>query len=777
MDSAEGGGLYADLEVGNVLSTHTFLLLVDESPVLRSRAGLVKALKRYLKCWIPILNRVGAEAALLALPSDIAWIWFVHLCQPQQYYKDFTKLTGKFPTHRGANPVAAALRPRGGQAWLNTAKIWKTYYPTEAFENLEADDSLPAISDTLHLSSHELTDRLVSEAQTQLNFYYQVSLPHYQSRLFLERAIERYKKYLDLCGRYPKEHFLPPYDVNLVWRTHMACGVKYVEESIKVAGRMLVHDSNILQLAFGNTRASMIASSEDRFLNEFGEPLFDSGTVARGPRPRLALMRERWVGKVHIDGASLEGLQIDGRSYRPVLGVSGQRGGAGTVRKGLERDAQGRWQLQKKISVQVDGRAGADLHVEVALKQAKLMSLTSNVPKKSYLSNMRLDTLKAGPLSSTLELRSLGSSRDEASILLSYRVDSKSPKGALTMVVKEPVEPMIACVGRARAKPFQPPERMESPLRREMFIIDESQVGFGLLKVEHYYDGVRLQRPHAVVSFNDLSGALTSCARLISPDQLVSDPSLVWNRQELVGSQVDTSTLMFSITIGRKDWGVVRGTWQGYTGRRGANPGQSGSLHMTVARLVNTVDEVAETAATVVAPGRGQWRLYSGKSSTVEELVTANPDDGSINIGCALEPEAGLLLTCCASLFTVFLCPPPAVVAGTRPGLFSSKLYRISGVEVGGLIGKHLRTNSNDAKEADRFMGSVRNYFASMDAFSEAPSYAEPTSFPGKMEPRSWGMTVESIAYNAGIDGDAEPSGLGKSGASSGKAAIWFNDT
>lgn len=91
--------------------------------------------------------------------------------------------------------------------------------------------------------------------------------------------------------------------------------------------------------------------------------------------------------------------------------------------------------------------------------------------------------------------------------------------------------------------------------------------------------------------------------------------------------------------------------------------------------------------------------------------VTAQPVEGVVTVGCGIEPEAGTLLVSCASLLTLFLCPPPAIVAGNRPTSYSAALFGISGMQVGGLIGHYLATNNLDADTSDRIMEAVRQYF------------------------------------------------------------------
>ena len=50
---------------------------------------------------------------------------------------------------------------------------------------------------------------------------FQVSLPHWRQRWFLERCLERYKQFLYLRREKPDAFLVPTFDIDLLWHSHM----------------------------------------------------------------------------------------------------------------------------------------------------------------------------------------------------------------------------------------------------------------------------------------------------------------------------------------------------------------------------------------------------------------------------------------------------------------------------------------------------------------------------------------------------------------------------
>lgn len=49
----------------------------------------------------------------------------------------------------------------------------------------------------------------------------QTNLPHYREPWFLERAVQRHRRFLALHRAHPTHFLVPAFDMDLVWHTHM----------------------------------------------------------------------------------------------------------------------------------------------------------------------------------------------------------------------------------------------------------------------------------------------------------------------------------------------------------------------------------------------------------------------------------------------------------------------------------------------------------------------------------------------------------------------------
>ena len=77
---------------------------------------------------------------------------------------------------------------------------------------------------------------IVAASERQSSFYYNVALPHYTDRLFLENALSRYKQFIYMIKQYPDAGLRPCYDTDLVWHTHMLNPIKYRKDATAIGG-------------------------------------------------------------------------------------------------------------------------------------------------------------------------------------------------------------------------------------------------------------------------------------------------------------------------------------------------------------------------------------------------------------------------------------------------------------------------------------------------------------------------------------------------------------
>lgn len=61
----------------------------------------------------------------------------------------------------------------------------------------------------------------------------------------LQRAIDRYSKFLKLLKLYPKTMLVPTLDIDLIWHTHQCSAVRYQTDTQAFCGRFIDHDDTV----------------------------------------------------------------------------------------------------------------------------------------------------------------------------------------------------------------------------------------------------------------------------------------------------------------------------------------------------------------------------------------------------------------------------------------------------------------------------------------------------------------------------------------------------
>ncbi|KAI9768917.1 MAG: hypothetical protein M1840_004513 [Geoglossum simile] len=86
----------------------------------------------------------------------------------------------------------------------------------------------------------------------------------------LQRAVDRYSKFLKLFKWYPNTMLVPTLDIDLVWHTHQCSPSRYRTATIKHAGRFIDHDDKIGK----PTLDSGLDKTEQLFRIRFGKEYF-----------------------------------------------------------------------------------------------------------------------------------------------------------------------------------------------------------------------------------------------------------------------------------------------------------------------------------------------------------------------------------------------------------------------------------------------------------------------------------------------------------------------
>ncbi len=144
---------------------------------------------RYEMNWLPLAAR-ESDMKKISPPLDVYWVWHTHMLCPLQYAVDLQKVVGKvidhaFPTTRRDDRTRKAT----------TKSTWEKLYKGNPFEiDLNADYTNSAPPRYQSKISYNLEQAIVR----QRDFFYNVSLPHYMDEGFLQNALERYGKFLQM---------------------------------------------------------------------------------------------------------------------------------------------------------------------------------------------------------------------------------------------------------------------------------------------------------------------------------------------------------------------------------------------------------------------------------------------------------------------------------------------------------------------------------------------------------------------------------------------------
>ena len=191
---------------------------------------LSRIVYRYEQLWLPLLAN-WTFTDKLEPPSDVHWIWHLHQLRTDNYSSYCVQRFGRVLPHR-----LRTLRPaQMAAAVQRTADVWRQCYPGEPFDlssgeawMTPADDSAP---------SH-LVDVLTDIARREIDFSYQVALPHMRDANFLYAAVERYRKLL-LVRRLRAGEFSTtalPVDILLMMRAHTLHPTQFIGDMQRLFG-------------------------------------------------------------------------------------------------------------------------------------------------------------------------------------------------------------------------------------------------------------------------------------------------------------------------------------------------------------------------------------------------------------------------------------------------------------------------------------------------------------------------------------------------------------
>ncbi|CAD5123948.1 unnamed protein product [Dimorphilus gyrociliatus] len=235
----------------------------------RDDSVIRNAVRRYETIWLRLLKEEGDRSKEINPPLDVEWIWTVHMTYPKEYRSDCKNLIGFVPDHTIRDPNDNSLARKKGE------KLWKEF--TAGDEPYETDLSrAPPINST---NQTALSVDLLECAKRQADFYYDISLPHFGDKIFLQNAQERYKLFSKLTARLGRYLFAPT-DIRFVCKCHMLHPHSFNKDT-DVWGAQHI-DLEKMELA--DKQFSINAWKE-----MIGSSLFAPGSLSRGPSPENRL--------------------------------------------------------------------------------------------------------------------------------------------------------------------------------------------------------------------------------------------------------------------------------------------------------------------------------------------------------------------------------------------------------------------------------------------------------------------------------------------------------
>jgi hypothetical protein len=247
------------------------------SQQLRRDVCLRRAVHRYASCWLPMLAR-WRDSLELEPPLDVHWVWYLHLLQPAQYAQYCRERFGKILNHRLRKDASEAR-----QAHDRTKNVWADFYPNEPFVIDLSDEFVrQQLSSASAAPDSQLLQSIMRMAAGgHADFIYQVSLPHYTDPDFLAVGEQRYLTFVRTPSMWKDAAVAPPFDVQLMWRTHILHPAHYYFK-IQSAGGIEVFE-RALKAGITEEGEGLAFRVSDAWKAIFREELFIPGTGYRGP--------------------------------------------------------------------------------------------------------------------------------------------------------------------------------------------------------------------------------------------------------------------------------------------------------------------------------------------------------------------------------------------------------------------------------------------------------------------------------------------------------------
>jgi hypothetical protein len=258
--------------VNLVKSALYHLEYLDEINSLKfNKETIAKAVYRYEKLWIPFYLKNNQQQLKLYPPIDVSFIWHCHMLCPTSYQdccqQYDTLIDYKLISEKERKQLQAQTKP----IWESNLNVSFDYSDINSVNQKE-----------FSLFKSNFDYNLIEASERQSSFYYQVSLPHFKRIEFLELALLRYKKFLNLKNLNPKAYIVPCYAIDLIWHTHQLHPIAYSLDTQKITGSLFPHDDTTNDRTSGSKLDVSFKNTQDLWKQAYNENFFFSGGMFRG---------------------------------------------------------------------------------------------------------------------------------------------------------------------------------------------------------------------------------------------------------------------------------------------------------------------------------------------------------------------------------------------------------------------------------------------------------------------------------------------------------------
>jgi len=245
---------------------------------------LARLVYRYEHLWLPLLASWNPNDEIEP-PNDVHWFWHLHQLQTDSYSSYCVRRFGRVLPHR-----LRTLRPvQTATVVQQTAGAWRQRYPGEPFDLMSGDLWMTAADEFDGCAPGGLVDLLTDVARREVDFTYQVAMPHMRDANFLYAAVERYRKLLFTRRLRTSEFSITalPVDILLMLRVHALHPIQFNGDMQRLFGdstAALTVDWTSLE--YDAPASTALCLSDNIWQQELGgdEALFVDGSGLRGRR-------------------------------------------------------------------------------------------------------------------------------------------------------------------------------------------------------------------------------------------------------------------------------------------------------------------------------------------------------------------------------------------------------------------------------------------------------------------------------------------------------------